>query len=203
MGLVATLTAPHRLAFFTGGVGLALVALWWLVALAVPVPWAVARPVAHGLAMALAFMPPFMVGFMFTAGPRWLGVQGPEARALLAPMLIWAAGLGAGAGGFSCLGLAGGVGLALAALAWARWLGRFVALVMQSEVPDQLHARARPPPACWACWPCCSAQPVWAWAHPPGASGGTAGALGLCGARVCRRVAPDDSVFHGGGAAWA
>lgn len=136
------LTAPHRLAFFTGGVGLALVALWWLVALAVPVPWAVARPVAHGLAMALAFMPPFMVGFMFTAGPRWLGVQGPEARALLAPMLIWAAGWALALVGFHVSAWLAALGLALAALAWARWLGRFVALVMQSEVPDQLHARA-------------------------------------------------------------
>lgn len=136
------LSAPHRLAFFTGGVSLALVALWWLVALAVPVPWAVARPVAHGLAMALAFMPPFMVGFMFTAGPRWLGVQGPDARALLAPMLIWAAGWCLALVGFHLSAWLAALGLALAALAWARWLGRFVGLVLQSEVPDQLHARA-------------------------------------------------------------
>lgn len=136
------LTAPHRLAFFAGGVGLAVVALWWLACLALPVPWAVARPVAHGLAMALAFMPPFMVGFMFTAGPRWLGVEGPDARALLAPMLIWATGWTLALVGFHVAAWLAALGLALAALAWARWLGRFVGLVMQSPAPDQLHARA-------------------------------------------------------------
>ena len=69
----------RRIAFGpAGALLLALSALWWLAALvarelAVPLTWAVPMPIAHSMLMAFGFMPLFFVGFLFTAGPRWLG----------------------------------------------------------------------------------------------------------------------------------
>ena len=46
----------------------------------------------HAAVMTFGFIPLFFTGFLFTAGPKWLGVDGPEARSLLAPLLLQAAG---------------------------------------------------------------------------------------------------------------
>ena len=75
---------PHR-AYFSAGVGaFVLLALWWSVAL--PVAGVTAQPsvLVHGLMMPLGIFPPFMLGFVFTAGPRWLGVQAPKGHLPLA-----------------------------------------------------------------------------------------------------------------------
>lgn len=75
---------PHR-AYFSAGVGaFVLLALWWSVAL--PFAGVTAQPsvLVHGLMMPLGIFPPFMLGFVFTAGPRWLGVQAPKGHLPLA-----------------------------------------------------------------------------------------------------------------------
>lgn len=141
------LTAPHRLAFFAGAVALAVTALWWLLmlgarALGWPVPWAVAPAVAHGLTLSLAFMPLFMVGFVFTAGTRWLGLPDVDARTLLRPLLACALGWGLALPGFHVAAPLAGLGLALVAVGWIAVLLRFVRLIAASRVPDRLHARA-------------------------------------------------------------
>ncbi len=66
---------PHR-AFFTAGV-LALLAIsaWWAMVLARPGPAAYPPALVHGLMMPLGVFPLFMLGFLFTAGPRWLNVS--------------------------------------------------------------------------------------------------------------------------------
>jgi len=91
------LTAPHRLGFFGAALMLALSALWWAGALAarhagVTLPWAVPPPAAHGLVMAMGFMPLFIVGFLFTAGPKWLGLPEVPALALVRPVASMLAG---------------------------------------------------------------------------------------------------------------
>lgn len=75
---------PHR-AYFSAGVGaFVLLALWWSVAL--PVAGLTAQPsvLVHGLMMPLGIFPSFMLGFVFTAGPRWLGAQAPKGHLPLA-----------------------------------------------------------------------------------------------------------------------
>jgi uncharacterized protein involved in response to NO len=141
------LSAPHRLAFFAGAVTFALTALWWLAMLNArafgwPVPWAVAPAAAHGLALALAFMPLFMTGFLFTAGTRWLGLSDVPARTLLRPLLAMAGGWALALPGFHFAVPLAGLGLALVTLGWVAVLRRFVRLIALSRVPDRLHARA-------------------------------------------------------------
>ena len=134
--------------------------------------------------------------------PSWWASCSPPGRAgseacrgrtwaLLAPMPIWGR-LGAGAGGSdACLsawlaasGLASG-GAGLGALA-----GPLCGAGDAERAADQLHAHfwwpLRRPTGLG--WPCCSAQPAGFGSPTWGASGGTAGALGLCGARLrsCR-----------------
>lgn len=141
------LTAPHRLAFFAGALGMAAMASWWLAilgarALGWPMPWSVAPAVAHGLALSLGFMPLFMTGFLFTAGTRWLGLPDVEARSLLRSLLAFALGWLLAMPGFHVAALLAGVGLALVAAGWVALLWRFVRLIAASGAPDRLHARA-------------------------------------------------------------
>lgn len=91
--------------------------------------------------MVLGFMPLFFAGFLFTAGPKWLGVAPLEAPQLRAPLLLqalgWALWL---AGGHLNLALAlAGLASALGGLVWMFAL--FWQLIGRSQVPDRLHAR--------------------------------------------------------------
>lgn len=141
------LSAPHRLGFAIGAGLMSAMALWWLLVLAasrwgLSLPWAVAPTQAHGLLFSLGFMPAFMVGFLFTAGPRWLGLPAVDARTLLAPLLQFGAGwLGLMAGSHAGR-LVAALGLALATAGWLRLTLRFAALVRESRAPDRLHAKA-------------------------------------------------------------
>lgn len=75
---------PHRAYFSTGVLALLMLAIWW--SLALPLQGVTAPPamLVHGLMMPLGIFPPFMLGFVFTAGPRWLGVQAPKGQLPLA-----------------------------------------------------------------------------------------------------------------------
>ena len=140
------LAAPHRLGFFAAACMLAASALWWSAVLLLRAtgyspPWAVVPPAAHGLLMGLGFTPLFIAGFLFTAGPKWLGEPAVEARVLLKPILCMLAGwcvvlpaLHLGAPGAA-------VGMALVAAGWSRLCLRFVAILRASRVPDRTHAR--------------------------------------------------------------
>jgi uncharacterized protein involved in response to NO len=139
------LDAPHRLGFFAAALMIALSALWWATQLTLRAAGHAAEltlppPIAHGLLMSTSFMPLFIVGFLFTAGPRWLGVPPPTARALFMPVLAMLGGsviliigfhLGAG------LAAAGG---ALGAAGWSAIVWRFVALLRASTASDRVHA---------------------------------------------------------------
>lgn len=140
------LDAPHRLAFFAAAVQMAVIAAWWAIELAargvgVQLPWAVAPGVAHGLALALGFMPLFITGFAFTAGPRWLGMPDVPARALLRPVAAMVAGWAVALPGFHLWPVLAGIGMLGAALGWLAVLGRFARMIAASAAPDRLHAR--------------------------------------------------------------
>jgi uncharacterized protein involved in response to NO len=140
------LTAPHRLGFFSAALMLAASALWWAAALAtrhagVALPWAVPPALAHGLVMAMGFMPLFIVGFLFTAGPRWLGLSDVPACSLRNPVLALLAGWGLALAGFHLHEGLAGLGVALVAGGWSAVVLRFLRLLRSSPVADQLHAR--------------------------------------------------------------
>lgn len=141
------LLAPHRLAFFLAMGVLAASGAWWAAVQGARMGWwalpppAVSPTLLHSSVMVLGFVPLFFGGFLFTAGPRWLGVEGPAARQL-APCLL------AQAGGW-LLWLAGGhvdatlaaAGLLIAAGGLLVMTLEFQALVRESTVEDRVHAR--------------------------------------------------------------
>lgn len=139
------LDAPHRLGLFAGATLLAVAALWWgamlaLRAAGVAVPWAVNPPTAHALVMVFGFMPFFFAGFLFTAGPRWLGLPPVPASALLLPVATMVLGWAMAGVGFHAATALAAVGLALAACGFALLTGRFALLLAQSRVGDRDHA---------------------------------------------------------------
>jgi len=137
-------SAPHRLGFAAGAAMLAMSALWWAFGLAarqrgLAVPWAVAPSAAHGLVMALGFMPFFIIGFAFTAGPRWLGLPEVAAARLRTPVLLMLAGWVFALAGFHWAAPLAAAGVAAVALGWSTVVHRFIGLLRTSQAPDKLH----------------------------------------------------------------
>lgn len=138
------LAAPHRLGFFAAALMLALSALWWCAMLFARaagsmLPWAVSPPAAHALLMSQGFMPLFMAGFLFTAGPKWLGLPEQNARHLLWPVALMLAGWALAVTGFHLHARLAGAGVVLVAAGWSRVSSMFLALVRTSRMDDRLH----------------------------------------------------------------
>lgn len=138
------LAAPHRLGFFAAALMLALSALWWCAMLlaraaGLAVPWAVAPPAAHALLMSQSFMPLFMAGFLYTAGPKWLGLPEQNARRLLGPVALMLTGWLCAIAGFHGHTLLAASGTAFVATGWSRLSLMFLALVRASDRDDRLH----------------------------------------------------------------
>lgn len=141
------LLAPHRLGFFLALVGLVAAGAWWaLVQLdrlsgLLGLHYAVPAVLVHSAVMTFGFIPLFFSGFLFTAGPKWLGVQPPEPRQLLQPLLLQTAGwllwlVAAHVHPWMAV-----AALLVAALGLAHMAAIFWVLVRRSTVDDQLHAR--------------------------------------------------------------
>ena len=141
------LLAPHRLGFFLAMLVLAWSGAWWAleqlnrVSGVLALSYVLPAVLVHGVVMTLGFIPLFFSGFLFTAGPKWLGVPAPEAPQLLLPLLLQSTG-------WLLWIVAAQVHIALAlgalVLAWlglARMTWIFWALVRKSTIDDQLHAR--------------------------------------------------------------
>lgn len=141
------LHAPHRLAFFLAMCVLLACSFWWLGTQLSRQPWGPALPLAqspsvtHAAVMSLGFFPMFFAGFLFTAGPKWLGVRAPEASRLLMPLGLqgtgWVAWL---TGALWSEGLAR-TGLLLALLGMVAMYVRFGLLVRASPATDRIHAQ--------------------------------------------------------------
>ena len=139
------LAAPHRLGFFVAALMLAGTALWWTTVLLARAAgqspaWAVSPPAAHALLMSLGFMPLFIVGFLFTAGPKWLGQPEVAARSLLAPVPAMLVGWGVTLPGIHLHAALAGAGMALVALGWSRLCWRFITILRASRVTERTHA---------------------------------------------------------------
>jgi uncharacterized protein involved in response to NO len=140
------LSAPHRLGFAIGAAAMCLLALWWMAMLlaarlGLAPAWAVPPTLAHGLLFTLGFMPAFMSGFLFTAGPRWLAQPGVDARTLLTALLQLGAGWLMALVGVHVHSWLAALGAATAACGWLRLSLRFAVLLRASRVADRLHAR--------------------------------------------------------------
>lgn len=138
--------APHRLAFFSGVLLLMVSGAWWAAVQLdrvtgwIGLSYAVSPTLTHAAVMVLGFMPLFFAGFLFTAGPKWLGVAGPEARAITPALalqvlgwLLWLAGAHTQVGVAAAGAVTAGLGLALQ-------FGRFWQLWRRSPAPDRVHA---------------------------------------------------------------
>ncbi|MBX3622011.1 MAG: NnrS family protein [Rhizobacter sp.] len=139
------LNAPHRLAFFAAGALLAASGLWWAVVLVsraagVGLAWALPPSAAHAVFMAFGFMPLFITGFWFTAGPRWLRVAPVPARGLLVPVLAMALSWCVAVPGFHLSPRIAGVGLGLGAAGWTWVCLRSLQWLRRSPEDDRLHA---------------------------------------------------------------
>ena len=139
--------APHRLGFLLAMAVLVASGGWWaVVQLARSTGWwgmyyAMSPTVVHSAVMVLGFIPLFFAGFLFTAGPKWLGVEPLPPQALQWPLLAQAVGwLLWLVGAHWRIGAAlAGLALACAGLVWMTAL--FWGRVRLSRAEDQLHAR--------------------------------------------------------------
>lgn len=141
------LAAPHRLGFLLAMIVLAASGLWWAAVqldrsgLGPGLSYAVSPSLLHAAMMTFGFMPLFFSGFLFTAGPKWLGVRAPSVASLAPALIAQAAGW--------LLWLAGGhlhaalavAGLALATAGLAGVAVRFLRLIAASREPDRMHAK--------------------------------------------------------------
>lgn len=138
--------APHRLFFFLATLLLLLASAWWCVVLVLrlfgaALPAAIAPTLVHAAAMLYTFIPMYMFGFLFTAGPSWLGVKGPGVAALRpAALLAFAGGVSMIALSIVSMPASGAAALVLCAC-WARYLLIFARLIRESTAPDRRHAR--------------------------------------------------------------
>lgn len=144
-GLGWLMAAPHRLFFFLAMLGLVTVSLWWLAHLVarsagVALPIAVPPSWVHGWAMASGFIPLFIFGFLFTAGPKWLNLDGPPAAPLLPGALLSSLGIVGVLVGAALDARVTAAATALVALGWLLMFGRFALPVRRSRAPDRLHA---------------------------------------------------------------
>lgn len=142
------LLAPHRLGFFLAMWVLLGSGAWWAlvqldrVSAAVALPYAVSPALAHGAVMTFGFLPLFFSGFLFTAGPKWLGVQPLAARQVLAPLLAQTIGWMLWLAGVHLHGLTALSGLLLVWIGLVWVTGLLWRLIWRSQAEDQLHARA-------------------------------------------------------------
>src|SRR5262252_7050053 len=145
IGAVArVLGVPHRFFFLAGVSVLALSSLWWtwvIVARAWPAvpepPSATLDSTLHALLMTCGFAPFFMFGFVFTAGPRWLGLPPPRPAAWLPGGFVAAAGVLA----LVPLQIANAdlialrVAAAVATTGWVLLVARFYRMIRASDAP--------------------------------------------------------------------
>jgi uncharacterized protein involved in response to NO len=138
--------APHRIAFFVATALLLAVSFGWTWMLVAPhtgttVVTALPPTTAHAFVFAAAYMPLYIAGFMFTAGPRWLQMTPPPAERLRWPLALHVGGVTLLLAGTLAGTALAAFGALLLAIAWTAVGIAYAALVRASQVADRLHAR--------------------------------------------------------------
>lgn len=140
------LTAPHRLGFAAGALIMGTSALWWAIAIAaraaaINLPWAVPPGIAHSVLMCFGFMPLFFLGFLFTAGPKWLVHPAVDPVTLVRPITLTVVGWLLYVPSVHIHAWAAAAFVALVAVSWCDTTLRFVRLVRSSRAPERVHAK--------------------------------------------------------------
>ncbi len=139
------LLAPHRLGFLLAMIVLAASGVWWFAVqlgrsgLGPGLSYSVPPSLVHAALMTFGFMPLFFSGFLFTAGPRWLGVRGPQAITVAPALLAYAGGWLLWLAGSHVNRALAAAGLALATVGLTMVTLRFARLVAASREPDRMH----------------------------------------------------------------
>lgn len=129
---------PHRAYFGAGVVSILSLAVWWLAMMLQPASSAYPAAMVHALMMPLGVFPLFMLGFLFTAGPRWLNVPAPAKNLPLA--LGYLTGTFLALAGFAKGGSWPVPGLMLMQVVWTAATLRWLNCLYQSKHPDRQHA---------------------------------------------------------------
>ncbi|MBR7800132.1 NnrS family protein [Undibacterium fentianense] len=131
--------APHRLYFFLGALAVSILFSWWWWQLQSPRP--IEMPL-HAVLMPLGVFPLFILGFTFTAGPKWLSLNEPPHNFLLHGGTYFSGlllALFASTWGLNPLRMSG---FALMLAAWCAVTFRWARLILLSPVKDKNHAQA-------------------------------------------------------------
>ncbi|WP_296449543.1 NnrS family protein [Rhodoferax sp. UBA5149] len=120
--------------------------VWWGIilvmrALGIAPFWAVPVSAAHALLMTMGFMPLFFAGFLFTAGPKWLGLREVTARSLLPALTLMPVGWVIVIIGFHTHAALACMGMSLVAAGWTGLTVKFLRMLRRSHAPDRVHAR--------------------------------------------------------------
>lgn len=133
-------SVPHRAYFGAGVLAILSLGLWWALAIVRPLLGSYPALMVHGLMTPLGVFPLFMLGFIFTAGPRWLNVSEPADAASHLPLaLAYLAGLWLALAGFSLGGSWPAAGFLLMQLSWSIASLRWWRLYQRSQVADKRH----------------------------------------------------------------
>jgi uncharacterized protein involved in response to NO len=141
------LIAPHRLGFFLAMLVLGASASWWAavqldrIGFGPGLSYVVSPSLVHAALMTFGFMPLFFSGFLFTAGPKWLGLRGPSASTVAPALLAQCAGWLLWLAGSHLHPAVATIGLALATIGLVLVTGRFLRLVAASREGDRVHAK--------------------------------------------------------------
>ncbi|MBV1777448.1 NnrS family protein [Burkholderiaceae bacterium DAT-1] len=129
---------PHRMGFLFGVISLVMLAGWWAIVLMTAATPVVPAVLAHGVLMPIGCFPLFMLGFLFTAGPRWLAINhtpphGPIMTGFLVGLMVALGGLHAERSVILA-------GFLVMILAWAGATLAWIRCILLSSLQDRAHA---------------------------------------------------------------
>jgi uncharacterized protein involved in response to NO len=133
--------APHRLYFFLGALAVLFLFAWWsfsLTASTTSLMQAANSIPLHAIVMPLGVFPLFILGFTFTAGPRWLAVNASD-RYFLSTGVAYFSGIVLVVTGASVAPIIESIGFGMMLCAWLSATWRWAALLGASTITDKQH----------------------------------------------------------------